>query len=93
MDAAVGLCRHNVRIGGVFSWEWSNGKRLWDLVVVRDLFARCGSSSCLVSTAAVGQNFVDGEGSVFYVKMLEMIKKVTGAVSCAILETMLTATD
>ena len=56
--AAVGLCRHVVRIGG----EWSNGNGLWDLVVVRNLFARCGSSSCLVSTAAVGQQFVDREG-------------------------------
>ena len=60
--AAVGLCRHAVRIGGGFSWEWSNGNELWDLVVVKNLFARCGSSSCLVSTAAVGQQFVDSEG-------------------------------
>ena len=37
--AAVGLCRHAVRIGGGFSWEWSNGNELWDLVVVRNLFA------------------------------------------------------
>ena len=66
--AAVGLCRHAVRIGGGFSWEWSNGNELWDLVVVRNLFARCGSSSCLVSTAAVGQQFVDREEGVFYVK-------------------------
>ena len=65
---AVGLCRHAVRIGGGFSWEWSKGNELWDLVVVRDLFARCGTSSCLVSTAAVGQQFVDSEGGVFYVK-------------------------
>ena len=62
--AAVGLCRHVVRIGG----EWSNGNGLWDLVVVRNLFARCGSSSCLVSTAAVGQQFVDREGGLFYIK-------------------------
>ena len=40
--AAVGLCRHDVRIGGGFSWKWSNGNELWDLVVVRNLFARCG---------------------------------------------------
>ena len=60
--AAVGLCRHAVQIGGGFSWEWSNGNELWDLVVVRNLFARCGSSSCLVSTPAVGQQFVDREG-------------------------------
>ena len=58
-----------MRIGDGFSWERSNGNELWDLVVVRNLFARCGSSSCLVSTAAVGQQFVDLEGSVFYVKM------------------------
>ena len=29
--AAVGLCRHAVRSGGGFSWEWSNGNELWDL--------------------------------------------------------------
>ena len=66
--AVVGLCRQAVRNGGGFSWEWSNDNELWDLVVVRNLFARRGSSSCLVSTAAVGQQFVDREGSVFYVK-------------------------
>ena len=66
--AAVGLCRHAVRIGGGFSLEWSNGSELWDLVVVRNLFAKCGSSSYLVSTAAVGQQFVDRKGGVFYVK-------------------------
>ena len=59
--AAVGLCRHDVRIGDGFSWKWSNGNELWKLVVVRNLFARCGSSSCLVSTAAVRQQFVDRE--------------------------------
>ena len=53
--AAVGLCRHAVRIGGGFS------------------------SCCLVSTAVVRQQFVDREGGVFYVKMAEMFKKVTGA--------------
>ena len=52
VDAAVGLCRRVVRIGDGFSWKWSNGNKLWKLVVVRNLFARCGSSSCLVSTAA-----------------------------------------
>ena len=66
--AGVGLCRHAVRIGGGFSREWSNGNELWDLVVVRDLFARCGTFCCLVSTAALGQQFVDHEGGVFYVK-------------------------
>ena len=33
----------------------------------------------LVSTTAVGQQFVDREEGAFYVKMLEMTKKVTGA--------------
>ena len=65
--AAVGLCRHAVRMGGGFSWEWSNGNELWDLVVVRNFFTKCGSSFCLVSTAVVGQ-FVDRKGGVFYVK-------------------------
>ena len=75
VDVVVGLCRHNVRIGDGFSWKWRNGNGLWDLVVVRNLFARCGSSFCLVSTAAVGQQFVDREGGVFYVKMVGMFKK------------------
>ena len=66
--AAVGLCRHAVRIGGGFSWEWSNGNELWNLEVVRSLFGKCGSSSCFVLTAAVGQQFADREGGVFYVK-------------------------
>ena len=66
--AAVGLRRRAVRIGDGFSWKCSNGNEPWKLVVVRNLFARCGSSSCLVSTAAVGQQFVDREGGVFYVK-------------------------
>ena len=54
VGAAVGLCRQNVRIGDGFSWEWRNGTELGDVVVVRNLFARCGSSFCLVSTAPVG---------------------------------------
>ena len=90
--AAIGLCRHAVRIGGGFSWEWRNGGELWKLVVVRNLFARCGSSSCLVSTAAVGQQFVDREGSVFYVKMVEMIKKVTRAAHVHVFHHQLRAT-
>ena len=76
--AYVGLCCHAVRIAGGFSWEWMNCNEFWDLVDVRNLFARSGSSS-LVSTTAVGQHFVDREGGVFYVKMLEMIKNVTSA--------------
>ena len=63
--AYVGLRRHAVRIAGGFSWEWINDNELWDSVVVRNLFVRCGSFSCLVSTAAVGQQFVDREGGVF----------------------------
>ena len=59
---AVGLCRHAVRIGGGFSWEWSNLNELWNLVIVKKFFAKCGTSSCFVSTAAVGQQFVDSEG-------------------------------
>ena len=35
--AAVGLYRHDVRIGDGFSWKWSNGIELWKLVVVRSL--------------------------------------------------------
>ena len=77
--AVVVLRRCAVRVGDGFSWKWSNGNELWKLVVVRNLFSRCGSPSCLVSTATVGQQFVDSEGGVFYVKMLEMFKKVTGA--------------
>ena len=64
--ATVGLCRHDVQIGGGFSWDWSNGNELWNLVVVWNLFARCGSSSCLISTAAVGQEFVDRGGACYF---------------------------
>ena len=49
-------------------------------MVVKNFFAKSGSSSCLVSTTAVGQQFVDREGGAFYVKMLDLIKEVTGAV-------------
>ena len=77
--AYVGLFRHAVRNAGGFSWEWINCSELWDLVVVRNLFARWGSSSRLVLTAAVGQQIVDRERGVFFIKMLEMFKKVTGA--------------
>ena len=66
--AAIGLCRHAVRIGGGFCWEWTNDNEFLDLVLVRNFFAKCGTSSCLVSTAAVGQQFVDSEGGVFYVE-------------------------
>ena len=31
--AAVGLCRHAVRIGDGFSWERSNGNELWDFLL------------------------------------------------------------
>ena len=41
--AAVGSCRHDVGIGDGFSWNWSNDNELWDSVVVRNFFARCGS--------------------------------------------------
>ena len=82
-----------LRIGGGFSWEWSNGNELWDLVAVRNLFARCGSSSCLVSTATVGQQFVVREGGrVFYVRMVEMFKKVTGAAHVHVFHHQLRAT-
>ena len=75
----VGLCCHDVGNGDGFSWKWNNDNELWDMVVVRNLFVRCGSFSCLVSTAAAGQQFVDREECVFYAKSLEMFKKVTGA--------------
>ena len=66
--AAIGLCRHAVRIGGGFRREWTNDNEFWDLAIARNFFANCHTSSCLVSTAAVGQQFVDSEGGVFYVK-------------------------
>ena len=90
--AAVGLSRHAVGIGDGFSWKWSNGNELWDLVVVRNFFARCGSSFCLVSTAAVGQQFVGREEGVFYVRMVEMFRKVTGAAHVHVFHHQLRAT-
>ena len=66
--AVVGLWQHEVRIGDGFSWKWSKGNEPRKLMVVRILFARCGSFSCLVSTTAVRQQFVDREGGMFCVK-------------------------
>ena len=77
--AAVVLRRCAVRIGDGFSWKRRNGNELWKLVNVRNLFSRCGSPTCLVSTAVVRQQLVDREGGVFYAKMVEMFRKVTGA--------------
>ena len=57
--AAVVLRRCAVRIGDGFSWKCRNGNELWNLVDVRNLFSRCGSPTCLVSTAVVRQQFVD----------------------------------
>ena len=37
--AAIGLCRHDVRIGGGFCREWTNDKFL-DLAIVRNFFAK-----------------------------------------------------
>ena len=90
---AVGLCRHDVEIGDGFSWEWINCNEFWDSVVVRNFFARCGSLSCVVSTTAVGQQFVDREGGVFKVQMLEMFKKVTGAVHAHVFHHQLRAVE
>ena len=74
--AAVGLCRHDVRIGDGFRRKWSNGNELWKLLVVKNLFARCGSFFCLVPTAAVGGQFVDREEGVFCVKKMWKIVKM-----------------
>ena len=38
--------------------------------------SRCGRSLCLVSTTVVEQQFVDCQEGAFYVKMVEMFKKV-----------------
>ena len=55
---AVGLCRHDLRICDEFFRVWSNGSDIWKWVNVRNLFAWCGSLSCLVSKV------VDSEGRV-----------------------------
>eukprot|EP00974_Lingulodinium_polyedra_P034700 3335426-Lingulodinium_polyedra.AAC.1 len=55
VDAAGALCRHAVRIGGGFSWEWSAGNELWNLEAVQLLFRKCETITRKVSTAAVGQ--------------------------------------
>ena len=56
---AVGFCRHDVRICDEFCRVWNNGSDIWKWVNVRNLFAWCGSLSCLVSKV------VDSEGGVF----------------------------
>ena len=97
---AVGLCRRAVRIAGGFSWEWIICNEFWDLVVVRNLFARCGSFSCLVSTTAVGKQFVDREGACSTSRWWKCLRRsqerlslTSSVISCALLKTMLTATD
>ena len=43
---------------------------------MRNFFAKCDTSSCLVSTAAVGQQFVDSDDGVFYVnKKLKIVTR------------------
>ena len=70
---AFGLCRHDVRICDEFCRVWSNGSDIWKWVNVRNLFAWCGSFSCLVSKA------VDSEEGVFCVKMVKTFGRVAGA--------------
>ena len=52
---AVGLCQHAVRIGGGFSWEWSNGNELWDFLLF-GLDRSCGATIF----------FADSEGDVLF---------------------------
>ena len=65
--AAVGLCRHDVRIGDRFSWEWSNGTELWkSVVVLREerqllmfgLHRSCGTTICRSRTATDSTQWV-----------------------------------
>ena len=72
--AVVGLCRHAV--GDEFSCKRSNGNELWSLLVARNHVAKYGILFCWDSTAAVGQQLVDREGGVSYVKLSELFKKV-----------------
>ena len=65
---AVGLCRLDVRICDEFCRVWSNGSDIWKWVNVRNLFAWCGSLSCLVSKV------VDSEGIVFCVKNVKTVQ-------------------
>ena len=71
--AAVGLCRHDVRICDGCCWVWSNGSDIWKRVIVRNLFSWCGSFSCLVSKV------VDSEGEMFCAKMVKTFKRVAGS--------------
>ena len=73
MAAAVGLCRHDVRICDGSCWVWSNGSDIWKRVMVSNLFARCGSFSCLVSKV------VDSEERVFCAKMVKTFKRIAGS--------------
>ena len=55
--AAVGSCRHDMRICDGSCWVWSSGSDTWKWVNVRNQFSLCGSFSCLVSKV------VDSEGA------------------------------
>ena len=60
--AAVGMCRHAMRIGGGFSWEWSNDDEIWIFVVLRNIFMRCGSSSCFGLDSSRGTTICRSRG-------------------------------
>ena len=70
---AVGLCRHDVQICDEFCRVWNNGSDIWKWVNVRNLFAWCGSLSCLVSKVA------DSEECVFCVKKVKTFRIVARA--------------
>ena len=88
-----GLCRHAVRIGGGFSWEWSNGNELWKLVVVTNLFARCGSFTSVWSRPQLWDNNLSiARGACSTSRLVKMFKKVTGAAHVHVFHHQLRAT-
>ena len=98
---AVGLCRHGVRIGDGFSWKWSIGNELWKSVVVRNLFARSGSSSCVGSPPQLWDNNLSiARGACSTTRRWKILRRsqerhtlTSSVIGCALLKTMLTATD
>ena len=65
-EKVSGLCRHTVRIGGGFSWEWSKGNDFWNLeqqFVDREIVARVrhiGPRVCATRVGLAPKTFARG---------------------------------
>ena len=71
VDAAIPVCTHVAKVGGLVSWEWSSTSELWqDMPDVDAMLRKIGVVPCTVSTAAVGMCF-----EVSQAKLKKYLKK------------------